>query len=451
MARKPIWTEGLFVTQHHFQQLDRYHEARTDERLRVVLAHNWGIRELEIDARALAAGQLRVVRLQCTLPGGLTVHVGEGADDQIPARAIEGAFAANARSLDVYVAIAQETDSAAIVDLDAKPGSLARYIRADINVADVNTGSGETQLGIARPNLRLVFGDERRDAFDALRIAQLVRSPAGAVVQRETFVPAVVSIRSSPFLMNGFGRLLTAMAARQRALAESRRQRTATAIDFQASDAAKFWLLNVLNASLPVISHLVDHGTAHPEEAYLALASFIGQLCTFAVDGDPLAVPKYNLLELGDVFEPMFARALVLLQAVIAEKYLEIPLQRREDGMYVGKVEDPRVMQYEFFLASRGTMPEAAMRDRMPRLMKIASWNHIGAILNSAVNGARIEPTYQPPGALPVKPGIVFFKVLRTPEYWPDIASTGTLALYNPPDPAGTAELTLYAVDPAHL
>ena len=118
--------------------------------------------------------------------------------------------------------------------------------------------------------------------------------------------------------------------------------------------------------------------------------------------------------------------------------------------MYLGKMEDPQVLRYEFFLAASGSMPEAQVRDRLPKLMKIASWNHIGAILNSAINGARIELEYRPPGALPIKPGLTFFKVSRNPDFWNDIAGTGTIALYQPGDQS-SIDLALYAVDPANL
>ena len=49
-----------------------------------------------------------------------------------------------------------------------------------------------------------------------------------------------------------------------------------------------------------------------------------------------------------------------------------------------------------------------------------------------------MELEYTPPGALPIKPGVVFFKVVRTPEYWNDIAGTGTIAIYQPIDPQGS-------------
>jgi type VI secretion system protein ImpJ len=334
--------------------------------------------------------------------------------------------------------------------LEHKPGSMARHVRQQTRVTDSNTGIAQQDVPWARPNLRLLLGDERREAFESLQIAELIRGPAGTFALRDTFVPPVLRIRASSFLVAGFSRVLRAMTTRQRSLSASRRQRSAAAIDFQASDAAKFWLLNALNESIPAFSHLVDHGDAHPEEAYLTLAELIGRLCTFASDGDPTTIPKFNFLNLGDVFEPMFARALSLLSAVIAERYVEIPLQLRDDGMHLGKIEDAAVLRYEFFMATTGSLPEADVRDRLPKLAKVASWRQIGALLNSAVNGVRIELEYRPPGALPAKPGMMFFRLQKTADYWPDIQGTGTIAFYHPL-PREALNLALYAVDPENL
>ena len=104
------------------------------------------------------------------------------------------------------------------------------------------------------------------------------------------------------------------------------------------------------------------------------------------------------------------------------------------------------VVKYDFYLAVSGTMPEDQIRERLPRLMKIASVNHIKMIMASAVNGARIELEYRPPAALPVKPGVLFFQLRRTPGTWEDIASTGTFALFHPFDPQALA-MKLYAIE----
>jgi len=184
----------------------------------------------------------------------------------------------------------------------------------------------------------------------------------------------------------------------------------------------------------------------------VALAQLIGLLCTFAVDSDLSTIPKFNYMDLSECFAPMFQRAYSLLDAVVAEKYVEIPLTKRADGMYLGQIEDRELLRFEFFVAARaeGSVPEAHVRDRLPRLSKIASWVQIDSIMNSAVNGAKLDLEYRPPGALPVRTGDVYFKLGKTPDFWNDIAGTGTIAIYQPVDPQAI-NLTLYAVDPVNL
>ena len=141
--------------------------------------------------------------------------------------------------------------------------------------------------------------------------------------------------------MNGMRRVLSAAVGKQKSLAENRRMRTAASVDFQASDTAKFWMLHTMNSFIPVLSHLVDHGGVHPEDCFVVLASLIGELCTFSPDGDPTSIPKFNYLDLGEVFPPMFDRAVQLISGVLAESYTVVPLEKRDDGMYLGRFEDP--------------------------------------------------------------------------------------------------------------
>ena len=448
--RKLAWTEGLFITQHHFQQLDRYHEANVAEHFRATFAYEWGVSEIEFDDRALTAGQIQLKELTAILPDGTVVRCGDKQDDVPPPRPVEAAFAPQMKSLDVFIGVPCESDTMANVDLEAKRAP-TRFVRDENPVLDFNTGAAEHTVAWVRRNVSFLLGEERRDAVVSVRVAQLVRNTSGQIVFRDSYVPPILKVGASSFIMAGMRRVLAAMTAKQRSLAQSRRQRSAAAIDFQASDAAKFWLLNCLNSFIPPFSHLVDSGTAQAEDAYLVLGQLIGQLCTFAVDGDPTAIPKFNYLELGDVFEPMFARAIALLNAVIAERYVQIPLQLREDGKYLGKIEDRDVRdQYSFFLAVTGSLPETQIREQLPRLAKIASWGQISPVLNSAVNGVRIEVEYHPPSALPIKPGMSFFRVQQTAGYWPDVQRTGTIAIYHPLEGA-SVNCLLYAVHPENL
>jgi type VI secretion system protein ImpJ len=93
--RKLVWTEGLFITQHHFQQFDRYHEWLVSERLRAALPYGWGVLEIEVDERALSAEQFKLTRLSAVLPDGTTFEHGEGTGDAIAPRPFGSLFPAN--------------------------------------------------------------------------------------------------------------------------------------------------------------------------------------------------------------------------------------------------------------------------------------------------------------------------------------------------------------------
>jgi type VI secretion system protein ImpJ len=449
LPRKPLWLDGLFLEPNHLQQQDRYHERLLAARAATLRAHSWGILECAIDPQALQSGELRVLRLRAVLPDGTLLDVGEGLDDSLPPRAIEGLRAANAQ-VDIYAALAQETPAGANTDLVGDPTSHARFIKQETEIADFNTGREERAVPWGRLNLELVMGEERRDRFDAIRIAQVVRSTSGALSLRDSFVPPSLRIGASAFLMSGFQRVVTAMTAKQQALSSSRRQRSATVIEFQAADAARFWLLHTLNQKLPTLVEVAQNASTHPDEAYRELAELLGMLCTFDADANPLTIPRYDHLDAGATFAPMFTMAIALLDRLIAERFVEIPLARHEGGYHIGQLKDPALFRFAFFLAVSGTYTLAQLREHVPRLTKIASARQIGAIVNSAVNGSRLAFEQYPPGALPVKPDVVFFRVETSGDFWNDMVASGSIAIYEPMDP-NAVRLNLYAVDPDTL
>jgi type VI secretion system protein ImpJ len=453
MPNKPIWTEGLLISQHHFQQQDRYHEALLRDRLSAVVHYSWGITDLEIDEQALASGNFRLKRFAAIWPDGESVRCGEGTEDPGPApRPFEAHFTADAAKLEIFIALSHESDAAGNVATGDDNEVGRRYTRVGRTVSDVNAGGSPQEVETARPNVRIFFGTERHDGFSTIRLAELVRRPNGQPMVRDNYVPPVLHLAAAPFLHNGLHRVLAAITARQRQLAQERKQRQAGSVDFHATDSKKFWLLHTLNGAIPLLTHLLDTARVHPEEAYLLLASLIGQLSSFALDADPGNLPKFNYLELGDAFEVMFARVLSLLSGSIEQHYTEIPLEHRADGMFIGKVGDPKLLSHEFFVAVKATLADALVRERFPAVMKMAGWNHIYDVVKQARYGVRVEIEWTPPGALPVKPGILFFRVRREGPFWDEIVKTATIALYIPNEPDWReAVVSIYVVDPTNI
>src|SRR5919206_42536 len=116
--RKPVWTEGLFMTPQHLQQADQYHEALLHARMHAALAYDWGITGVQFDDRTLSSGQLKLTKCHGIFADGTPFFVGDRGEDVVEARPIEGAFPAALESLDVHLAIPNSRDNAANIGLD---------------------------------------------------------------------------------------------------------------------------------------------------------------------------------------------------------------------------------------------------------------------------------------------------------------------------------------------
>jgi type VI secretion system protein ImpJ len=452
MGHRPIWTEGLFISQHHFQAQDHYHEALLRERVSALRRYNWGLSALEIDERLLQAGQFGLRRFAAVWPDGLVVRCGGPQGDPLPE---PRSFEPHLRSeeggaLDVFAGITSEGGSN--VSSPGAPAGQQRFVRQTRGVEDFNGGGNSQDVEFAQANVRIVFGTERREGLTTVPVAQLVRQSDGRVVVRDTFVPPVVHIAVAPFVTSGLRRVLGAMVARQRELAASRKQRNAASIEFHYTDARRFWLLHTLNGAIPVVTHLVDTDHAHPEEVYLALAKLVGELSTFSADAEPTSIPRFDYARLGEMFEFLFARTLTLLTIDSLPVYTEIALQRRPDGMFVGRIVEPRLVNHEFFVAVRSALAETSVRERIPQILKVADWKHIIEVVKQARHGVRAEVDWNPSSSLPLKPGLCFFRLRREGPFWEEITKSFTLALYLPSDAdwKDTA-IAVYAIDPMYL
>ena len=85
-----------------FQQLDRYHEGYVGARLGGLFPYDWGVVAIELDERALVAGQVRVQRFEGVLPDGIPLAF-DGAHPEVPAiRPVEGHFKPTQQFLEVF-------------------------------------------------------------------------------------------------------------------------------------------------------------------------------------------------------------------------------------------------------------------------------------------------------------------------------------------------------------
>ena len=68
--KKVIWSEGMMLQPHHFQQQSRYHESQLRYSRSLCRPHFWGISSIEIDKTHLKNGKFCVNTAEGILPDG---------------------------------------------------------------------------------------------------------------------------------------------------------------------------------------------------------------------------------------------------------------------------------------------------------------------------------------------------------------------------------------------
>jgi len=443
--QKVIWSEGLFLTPHHFQQWDRYYEDFLNFRLRAITTFMWGVDEIRFNEEALENGVAEVVRCRAILPDGLAVDLPD-LDLPPPSRSFVELFSPASDLMDVFLAIPTTRPGSANVAGSGTQEFLARYTPVTVNVPDETTGENIHPVALAGKNLRLLFGEESLDNHAALKIAQLRRTPEGKVVFEPNYIPPAISLSASRPLIEIVRRLIEILSAKSSTLAEQRRQKGQGVADFTTSDVANFWLLHAVNASIPLMMHFHHVQRIHPEQLYLAMARLAGELMTFVTEGHPSELPKYIHTDLTRTFGELDRKLRFLLETVIPTRCVPIPLERTKESIYVGRIMDERLPAgAEFFLAVYAKLPEAQLIERVPRKSKIASIDTINYLLGQALPGVLLRPVPIPPGPIPARMGFKYFRLEKLGDYWNAIAASRSICIYFPaefPD----LRLELYAV-----
>jgi type VI secretion system protein ImpJ len=443
----------MLVSPQHLQQADLYHERLLDERLAALVPFAWGVSRVAIDPGALGAEQVRLATFVGVLPDGLFLAFEGGDAECPPARPIQGHFPPTQQALDVYLGVAKEREG--VPSLAADGGAVSadprtvrtRYRSATRQVADASGSAEDLQISYAERNVVLLFGDEPRTDFDSIKIAEIVRETSGRLVVNDAYIPPVLQVETSPFIMESLRRLLGLMTAKQRQLADERRQRGPSAVEFNASDITRFLQLHTLNTAVPVLTELGRGGDMTAKSLYFFLVQIAGQLSTFVADEDPSKFPPFVYTDLRSTFEEVFARLTALLQTTARAGHLPVPLEVNQ-GLHVGKLSDQHVGRCgNYVLAVRSDMPEDQVTQRLPGFCKIASFNQLPYILRAASPGVPIKVTHRPPPEIPIRPGVVYFMLEVGSDYWKHVLDERTISIYLPaPFDPQRVKLELYGI-----
>ncbi|MFB3829124.1 MAG: type VI secretion system baseplate subunit TssK [Bryobacteraceae bacterium] len=428
-----IWTKGTFLSPQHLQMQDRFLESVLQFQIGALSFRPWGFHNLQIDQEGLSGGLFALSSASGIFPDGLLFDIAN-ADPAPEPKILAEVFEPEQRSLDLYLAIPDYRDRGLNV-AGGKRDLNTRY-RAEFELfRDENTGAGEKPVQVARKNFRLLAEGETQDGFSTLRVGRVLKTEAGAFQLDPRFVPPLINLRASEYLVSIARRIVEILSSRSSTLSGMRRQKNQTLADFTASDIANFWLLYTINTSFPAMRHLFETRGGHPEALYNAMLALAGALTTFSLNIHPRDLPAYDHDDLGGCFTELDEKLRLLLDTVVPSNVVSIPLKLVQPSIYAASLDQDKYLHgTKMYLAIHAECSQAEVINKAPLLIKVCSATHIEHLVKQALPGMPLTHVISPPSAIPIKLNCQYFSLTQTGLAWEAVVRARNLAAYVPGD-----------------
>ena len=436
---KVIWSQGMFLQPHHFQQEARHLEHLLDMRVRALGPHAWGFSELVLDEGLLALGRIGLLRASGVLPDGTPFTI-----PTLDAAPVPIEIAADLKGELVCIAAPVARAGVTEVDFgDAGIADLRRFRAVDEELRDHANATDEPEpIQTGALNLRLVRARDASDAYALLGIARVVERRADnqvvldrAYIAPQTRIEATAQLSATASLLHGLIR------QRGRALAGRMGQ-----LGHGVSEMADFLMLQALNRAEPVFRQHAGGPHVHPAEFHLACLQLAGDLCTFGDARHPPEFPLYRHMDLDGTFTPLVEALRRMLSVVLERNALQIELADRGRGVRTGLFPDAELARTaNFVLAVNAQLPSEQLRQRFPTQSKLGPADRLRDLVNLQLPGVTLRLLPTAPRQLPFHAGFHYFELDRGGDLWKQIERSGSLALHVAGEFPGL-ELELWAI-----
>jgi type VI secretion system protein ImpJ len=427
-----VWSEGMHLSQHHFQAQSRYFENLASFSASRLMFEPHGFVELELNAEALLNGMAAISHARGVMPDGLVFGF---PDDPLPEPLPIGElFSPTQDSHLVHLAITRLQEGKANCGSNGAPlTSSARYVAATRAVVDEAAGRDEKSVSFARKNFRLALDDQLSDELVSLPLARIRRDGSGRFVYDAEYVPPVVRIGASVALMRSLGRLLEILDSKADTLRLERQATRGSLAEYAAREVASFWLSHAIHAGLGPLRHHFQTRSCHPEVLYTEIARLAGSLCTFALQSHPRDLPAYDHQALEDSFRSLERHVRAHLDVVLPENCVVVSLQAAEPYFYRGDVLDRRCLERgHWYLGIRSSGGAGELASSVPRLVKVCSAEHIAKLVARAYPGLDLTHVPAPPSAISPRVGTQYFQIARTGPCWQLMLQSADVGVYVP-------------------
>lgn len=438
-----VWSQGMFLQPHHFQQEARHVERLVDARARCVSPYAWGLIELTLDDAMLTLGRVGVARASGVLPDGTPFAIPQF---DAPPPPLE--IPADLKGEVIYLALALSREGVTEVDFGEADGSggldACRLDAVEESVRDHTSASDEpASIQTGRLRLRLLRSRDLTDAYAAIGIAHVTECRSDKQVQVDrSYIPTQVVLDATEHLA-GMVRLIHGLVAqRSQALAARMGQ-----LSGGVSELADFMMLQLVNRAEPVLRQHSNVPQLHPFALFTEFLQLAGELSTFTGSNRrPPEFPLYRHDDLRSCFEPLVDALRRLLSAVLEQNAVQIELVDRSHGVRTAVAPDLELVRSGVFVvAVAAQLPPEQLRQHFVAQTKIGPVDRIRDLVNLQLPGIGLQSLPVAPRQLPFHAGHFYFELERQGELWRQFEKSGSLAMHIAGDFPGL-ELELWVI-----
>ncbi|CBJ90579.1 conserved hypothetical protein, probable component of SST VI cluster [Xenorhabdus nematophila ATCC 19061] len=421
---KVIWTEGMFLRPHHFQQAENYLEAYTRDWGIAQASYYWGFLTLELDQESLNQSKIKLYSASGIFPDG-TPFSFDAAHAPTPLQLTE-----NHSNTNIVLALPTFRRGKEDVIFSEKNDSLARFISFEAEVHDFNAMSvGNAAIQFGKMRLRLMPESDLTPEWTALNITQVVnRTNDNKLHLDPSFIPPLLNCRANPQIIGFISDI--------QGLLEQRRQQISQRLlqlgRYNDSEIMDFLLLSLLNRYSGQVNHMQNLSLLHPERLFSDWLQFATELATFSPNRLPEdKLPLYDHDNLTQCFNRLMFQLRQGLSIILEEQAIQLPLTEYSHGLNIATLPDANMIHlFSFILAVHADIANDLLMSKFPAQMKISPVDRIRELVQLQLPGISLRAMPSIPRQIPWHSGYVYFELEKEGELWKQMEKSGGFALH---------------------
>ncbi len=444
LRSRVAWSEGTLLLPQHFQQQERFVEALVEARTGKIRPYAWGLLDMQRNTDLDTQGKFALRACAGVMPDGTPFRFPDG-DPSPP----ELDLPPSAAGAIIYLTLPNRRDQAVEFAAAGAVGSGARYHLGEVTAFDNLRPSPEGEpIEVGGLALSYEVGSDRPlQGRTRIAVARVAEMRDGRPVYDTGFAPTVMDVAASPVLAGWLHDMWSRAQRRQMELARR-------SVESDAGMAgASYATLQMLNRWAPLLNHLRQRQTVHPEELFGVLLQICGELATYTtpqrylVEDDPGAPILYRHDDLTASFRPLIKGLIDMLGHLYEEVSYRLELHElTPEQDYVSPIQERTTyFRDTLFLAVYVPGRSQEVRTSFKDLAKIASVDSIDQAKYLADSPIPLTPWDRAPPEIHGQDGYVYFELIKKAPTWDEFASSPGLAVFVPARWPGL-KLELWAV-----